>query len=81
LTTICLEFGFLTNLYEFNYFNNPIEYIPPNVLRLINWQKHSQNIYNDNQNVHDSEIQESFKKSLMKLMKYKIDITYDDIMI
>jgi len=43
----------LHNLRNINYHGNPIEYIPPNIRRIINVQKTGQNIYDDSQNIHN----------------------------
>ena len=63
----------------FYFGNNPIEYIPPNVQRLLNRRKHGQNIYNDKQSVHNHSIQESFRKSVSNLLSIKPSIKYEDI--
>jgi Leucine-rich repeat (LRR) protein len=54
----------LINLRTIYYNNNPIEYIPPNIQRIINRQLMGQNIYNDAQNVHNHNIQTSIYKSI-----------------
>jgi len=60
----------LVNLISFDYSNNPIEYIPPNLRRYIDRRLlNHQNLYNDSQSVHNSSIQESFRKSLNNLLR------------
>jgi Leucine-rich repeat (LRR) protein len=56
---------------KFYFFNNPIEYIPPNVQRLMDQQKIQNNIYSDTQNVHDHNIQESVRQSIYALLNNK----------
>jgi Leucine-rich repeat (LRR) protein len=56
---------------NFNFGENPIEYIPPNVQRLLNRQKIQNNIYSDTQNVHDHNIQESIRQSIYSLLNDK----------
>ena len=80
ITTIYPEIGQLFNLQNFNIYGNEIEYMPPNVQRILDRQKNTQNIYNDNQNVHNHYIQESFRKSVNNLIKNKPTITYENIL-
>jgi hypothetical protein len=61
----------LTNLMELYHFNNPIDHIPPNLLRRLNRIKNGQNIYADNQNVHNHRIQESIRESIQNILKIK----------
>jgi Leucine-rich repeat (LRR) protein len=61
----------LTNLRKLSYSNNPIDHIPPNLLRRINRIKNGQNIYTDNQNVHNHNIQESIRESIQNILKFK----------
>jgi Leucine-rich repeat (LRR) protein len=70
LTTLPIT---ITNLilYEFFYNDNPIEYIPPQVVRYLNRNKTTQQIYNDNQSVHNHSIQEGIKKSINYIMSIK----------
>ena len=59
----------------FTYYNNKIEYVPPNVQRLINRleqiYQNSQVIYDDTQSVHNHNIQECIKKSISYVMSQK----------
>jgi hypothetical protein len=66
----------LTNLRELYYHNNPIDHIPPNLLRRLNRIKSGQNIYADNQNVHNHSIQESIRQSIQNILKIKPIIEY-----
>jgi Leucine-rich repeat (LRR) protein len=50
-----------------NVDNNPFEYIPPNVRRLLNLQEKN-NIYDDNQNVHDKEIQKCVRTCIHNIL-------------
>ena len=63
------------NLRFIFFSDNPIEYIPPNVRRLIDRQHDAQGVYNDRQSVHNSGIQTSIKDSIMRLLSVKP--TYD----
>ena len=61
----------LTNLRVLYYDNNPIDHIPPNLLRRLNRIKDGQNIYADNQNVHNHNTQESIRESIQNILKCK----------
>jgi hypothetical protein len=48
---------------------NPIEYIPPQVRRILNQQHTIKNtVYNDGQNVHNHQVQVSLQKSIENIM-------------
>jgi hypothetical protein len=64
----------LINLQSFYYFNNPITYISPNINRILNRIKNHQNIYKDEQNVHNHEIQNCIKQSINNIMQIKPSI-------
>jgi Leucine-rich repeat (LRR) protein len=66
-----IEIENLTNLTTLSYSNNPIDHIPPNLLRRLNRIKNGQNIYADNQNVHNHNIQESIRESIQNILKFK----------
>jgi hypothetical protein len=70
LTTIPIEIINIQNLY-FNYSNNPIEYIPPQVARYLKINKTTQKIYKDNQSVHNHGIQEGITNSINYIMSIK----------
>jgi len=55
------------------FYNNPIDFIPPQVQRLIDRQTQGQCIYQDQQSVHNSGIQESFRKTVNRLSQKKPD--------
>jgi Leucine-rich repeat (LRR) protein len=61
----------LNNLRYLNYDGNPIDHISPNLLRRLNRIKNGQNIYADNQNVHNHNIQESIRESIQNILKIK----------
>jgi Leucine-rich repeat (LRR) protein len=61
----------LTNLKVLYYSDNPIDHIPPNLLRRLNKIKNGQNIYADNQNVHNHSIQKSIRESIQNILKFK----------
>ncbi|NBS62562.1 MAG: hypothetical protein EBT26_11100, partial [Microbacteriaceae bacterium] len=71
LTSIPPEIGQLRNLILFQIQDNPIDHIPPNVARLLNRQRTAQGIYNDTQSVHNSNIQQTLKESIFRLLKEK----------
>jgi len=60
----------LRNLSYIRYNDNPFE-VPhhPAVLRILNGNRYTSNIYNDTQNVHDSEINISVNTSISDLLK------------
>jgi Leucine-rich repeat (LRR) protein len=82
LTTIPIE---IINIRYISIYcnNNPIEYIPPQVIRHLERNKTIQKIYNDNQSVHNHAIQEGIKKSINYIMSikpiYKLDNLNDII--
>lgn len=61
----------LQNLIVIHYNNNPIEHIPPNILRRLGTIGKIQNIYGDSQNVHNHEIQESLRISIKNILNCK----------
>ena len=68
LITLPAELGNCRNLYYFYDYNNPIEFIPINVQRLLDRIENHQDIYDDNQNVHNREIQKSITKSVYSIL-------------
>ena len=89
ITEIPLELLELRQLQEFRYSGNPIEnFHHPLIQRWLNrWnQRITQNnqVYADGQNIHNSNIQKSFRKSLESIMKdsfeYSFDICMDSLM-
>jgi Leucine-rich repeat (LRR) protein len=79
LTTLPSSIGNLIHLRHINYYGNPIEYIPINVQHLLNRQQNGQQIYQDRQSVHNHNIQESFRKSLLNLLNDKVVIDKDKL--
>ena len=65
----------LVNLQLVEYQNNIINHIPPNIVRRLNRLKNGQNVYNDGQNVHNHNIQESIRTSVNNILKIKPIIT------
>jgi len=62
----------------FNYTNNPIEYIPPNIQRFIQRMNNTQtvgNIYSDIQSVHRSSVTNSVKKSIENLLSDRDELS------
>jgi Leucine-rich repeat (LRR) protein len=74
LTHLPNEIEQLINLQHFDYSNNPITYIPPNINRILNRIKNHQNIYKDQQNVHNHEIQNCIKQSINNIIQIKPSI-------
>jgi hypothetical protein len=68
LTTLPLSLIYCHNLRYIKYYDNVIDNLPIQLIRIINMlnqpNTHKLNIYNDSQNVHDSNIQLSIKKSI-----------------
>ena len=77
LTSILPELGQLRNLQELDLHNNPIDYLPPPIQRLLNRQKEGQKIYQDNQSIHNSGIQKSFRESVNRLLSKQPDLSLE----
>jgi Leucine-rich repeat (LRR) protein len=75
ISVIPVSLSRLRNLVYFLFSGNPIDYIPPQIRRLLERQKTGQNIYQDPQSVHNSKIQESFRKTVEKLSQRKPKLT------
>jgi Leucine-rich repeat (LRR) protein len=75
LTSLPVGWIRLQNLRNIKYYGNPIEYIPPNLRRIIQGQRTGQNIYQDTQSVHNHNIQLSLQKSIEYLIKDKPTIS------
>ena len=74
LTNLPSEIGQLINLEYFIFSDNPIVYIPPNVKRLINRLHNGQKVYKDTQSVHNHQIQESIRKSILNLLNDELAV-------
>lgn len=82
ITTLPIQFIMCRSLLFLRYEGNPIEYIPQPLLRRIeNLRNHRahRNFYGDNQNVHDTSIQESIKNSIFTLLNDTGDISEEDL--
>ncbi len=55
--------------------NNEWEFIPPHINRLLNATKNTQNVYTDEQNVHNHCIQESIRRSIQAVISKKPSIS------
>lgn len=73
-------------LQNFDYRENEIEYIPPNIARFINRMKNKNKfmtVYSDSQNVHNHNIQESIRNSINNIISIKptigIDMVFNEI--
>jgi len=83
LTSLPINLHELRNLTYVSYINNEIEYIPPQTTRFLNRLKNAgmtqPKLYNDRQNVHDHQIQESIRNSTNSVMAYKPSITIEEM--
>ena len=81
LTSLPINLHELRNLTYVCYSNNEIEYIPPQTTRFLNRLKNTgmtqPKLYNDRQNVHDHQIQESIRNSTNSVMADKPSITIE----
>jgi Leucine-rich repeat (LRR) protein len=71
LTNIPTSILFCRRLNYINYDNNEIEYIPPYIKNFFNklkQQSENLQVYNDTQNIHNHQIQESVKNSLENIL-------------
>ena len=69
------------NLQTINYDNNEIEYIPPFITRFLNRLRNTSNhvdIYNDGQNVHNHQIQETIRNSIYAIMQQRPSLSIDE---
>jgi len=69
------------NLRYFNIDNNEIEYIPPHITRFLNRLKNNAKdiaVYNDGQNVHNHQIQQSIRDSIYSVMSSKPILAIDE---
>ena len=73
----------LRNLTLVDCSDNEIEYIPPQTTRFLNSLKNTDmtqpKLYNDGQNVHDHQIQESIRNSIYGVIKEKPSITTEEM--
>lgn len=65
------ELGYLRRLIDIRYFKNPIDHIPPNIIRILNRIDHGQQLYGDTQSVHNHTIQESIRTSVKNILEIK----------
>ena len=83
LTSLPINLHELRNLTYCIYNNNEIEYIPPQTTRFLNRLKNTgmtqPKLYNDRQNVHDHQIQESIRNSIYCVIKEKPSITIEEM--
>jgi Leucine-rich repeat (LRR) protein len=71
LTSLPIELIQLRLTY-IEYSNNPIEYIPPNLLRFLQREQNDyQKVYSDGQNVHNHSIQDGISNSINYIMNQK----------
>jgi Leucine-rich repeat (LRR) protein len=79
LTRLPNEIGQLIRLSHFNYSNNPITYIPPNINRILTRIKNHQNIYTDQQNVHNHDIQNCIRQSINNIIQLEPTIKNENL--
>jgi Leucine-rich repeat (LRR) protein len=83
ITSLPINLHELMNLTYVCYSNNEIEYIPPQTTRFLNRLKNQgltqPKLYNDGQNVHDHQIQESIRNSIYGVIKEKPSITIESM--
>ena len=68
LRSIPIELGQLRNIQCLLLHDNPINYFPPPVQRLLDRLIQGQKVYQDKQSIHNSSIQKSFRESVNKLL-------------
>ena len=71
LTTLPSNLCDLIHLKYLIYSGNPIEYINPQIIRILNKHESIQKIYDDPQSVHNYNIQEGIKNSIQYIMSIK----------
>ena len=80
LTSLPINLHELRNLRSVSYNGNEIEFIPPNTTRFLNGLRNEgSKLYNDSQNVHNHQIQESIRKSIYNILKGKPSITTEEM--
>jgi hypothetical protein len=75
ITIIPQSIIYCTRLEEFACYDNPIDYVPPNIERFFDRMDNIGNIYNDSQSVHRSSVTNSVKKSIENLMDDKTNLS------
>jgi Leucine-rich repeat (LRR) protein len=68
---VILSFILPTVFRTLYYYDNPVEYISPNVNRFLNRSKTTHCVYNDSQNVHNHHVQECIRKSIARIIGMK----------
>lgn len=86
LTSIPISIINLRRLIYFDGSNNEIHHTPPQIMRFLNrientYRQHGNNlqVYNDTQNIHNHNIQQSVNTSISNIMKNHLEINEDDI--
>ncbi len=82
ITTLPIQFMMCRFLHELKYGDNPIEYIPAPLVRWIaNLRNHRihRDFYEDNQNVHDTTVQESMKNSIFTLLNDRNEMDEEEL--
>jgi Leucine-rich repeat (LRR) protein len=79
ITEIPIEIINCRNLNHFYYSNNEIEYIPPQIQRWLIRQNYVQKIYNDEQSVHNHNIQQCISNSINYITKFKPTLNIESL--
>lgn len=82
LTTLPAEITQLRNLQHFKYIGCPIEYIPPQLKRFLDrleYRGNHQGIYQDNQNVHNSNIQKCIKTCIEYILQIPPTVSFEQV--
>ena len=74
LKTLPVELG-ICRIFMLGVSGNPLVHLPLNIHRLIERQKKHQGIYTDSQSVHNSSIQQSLKKSIIRMISVQVPTT------
>jgi Leucine-rich repeat (LRR) protein len=78
LTSLPSELCYLIRLVNIGYSRNPIEYIPPQVVRFLERIRLCEEIYTDSQSVHNSSVQQTFRETVFRLANKKPELDEDE---
>ena len=79
ITQIPLMITNLPYLKYFEYQNNEIDYIPPQVTRFLNRMNGGNQVYADTQSVHNHNIQECIRKGIEYISSIKPSLTFEEM--
>ena len=69
----------LPRLIDFEYYDNEIDYIPPQVTRFLNRMNGGNQVYADTQSVHNHNIQECIRKGIEYISSIKPSLTFEEM--